>query len=53
MQRKDQKGRKLRVGEYYDSENKRYMFRKMINGKRYTITDSDLIELRKDRKSVV
>ena len=53
MQRKDQKGRKLRVGEYYDSENKRYMFRKMINGKRYTITDSDLIELRKQEAELI
>lgn len=45
MQRKDKRGRKLRVGEYYDEDNNRYMFRKMINGKRYTITDADLVEL--------
>ena len=53
MQRKDCRGRNLRVGEYYDSENKRYMFRKMINGKRYTITDSDLIELRKQEADLI
>lgn len=47
MERKDKKGRKLRVGEYYDSQNDRYLFRKMINGKRYTVTDEDLIALRK------
>lgn len=47
MQRKDKKGRKLRVGEYYDEENNRYIFRKMIEGERHTITDSDLAELRK------
>ena len=45
MQRKDQKGRKLRVGEYYDSENKRYMFRKMINGKRYYFSLETAIQL--------
>lgn len=47
MERKDKRGRKLRVGEYYDSKNERYLFRKMINGKRYTITDTDLVSLRK------
>lgn len=32
MERKNKKGRKLRTGEYYDAENDRYIFRKMING---------------------
>ena len=44
--RKDSKGRNLRTGEYYDSKNKRYMFRKMIDGERVTITASDLAGLR-------
>ena len=30
--RKDSRGRNLKTGEYYDSKNKRYMFRKMIDG---------------------
>ncbi|MFR8226353.1 MAG: tyrosine-type recombinase/integrase [Lachnospirales bacterium] len=44
--RKDNKGRNLRTGEYYDSKNKRYMFRKMIDGERISITATDLVELR-------
>ena len=44
--RKDNKGRNLRTGEYYDSKNKRYMFRKMIDGERVTITAPNLVELR-------
>lgn len=44
--RKDSKGRNLRTGEYYDANNKRYMFRKMIDGERVTITATDLMELR-------
>lgn len=44
--RKDGRGRNLRTGEYYDSKNKRYMFRKMIDGERVTITASDLVGLR-------
>lgn len=44
--RKDGRGRNLRTGEYYDSKNKRYMFRKMIDGERVTITAADLVELR-------
>lgn len=44
--RKDAKGRNLRTGEYYDPKNKRYMFRKMIDGERVTITADDLAELR-------
>lgn len=30
--RKDNRGRNLRIGEYFDSKNKRYMFHKMIEG---------------------
>ncbi len=44
--RKDNKGRNLRTGEYYDSKNKRYMFRKMVDGERISITATDLAELR-------
>lgn len=44
--RKDSRGRNLHTGEYYDSQNKRYMFRKMIDGDRVTITANDLAELR-------
>ena len=44
--RKDIRGRKLRTGEYYDSKNNRYMFRKMIDGERVTITAPNLVELR-------
>lgn len=44
--RKDIRGRNLRTGEYYDSKNNRYMFRKMIDGERVTITAPDLAELR-------
>lgn len=44
--RKDNRGRNLRIGEYYDSKNKRYMFRKMIDGERISITAADLAELR-------
>ena len=40
------KGRKLETGEYYDSKNNRYMFQKMIDGERFTITASTLNELR-------
>lgn len=53
MQRKDKKGRNLRTGEYYDEENNRYMFRKMINGKRYTISENDLTELRKQEVNLM
>ena len=45
--RKDNKGRNLRTGEYYNSKTHIYQFRKMIDGERVTITDSDLAELRK------
>lgn len=45
-QRKDNKGRKLRTGEYYDDKNKRYIYRKMVDGQRVNITAPDLSELR-------
>ena len=45
--RKDNKGRNLRTGEYYNAKTHVYQFRKMINGERVTITDTDLTELRK------
>lgn len=45
--RKDNKGRNLRTGEYYNPKTHVYQFRKMIDGKRVTITDYDLAELRK------
>ncbi len=44
--RKDNKGRNLRTGEYYDSKNKRYIFQKMIDGVRFSLTAADLAELR-------
>lgn len=53
MARKDNKGRNLRVGEYYDEENNRYMFRKMINGKRHTIISDDLVKLRKEEAKLL
>lgn len=53
MIRKDKRGRKLRVGEYYDEVNDRYIFRKMIKGKRYSITNSDLVELRKEEAKLL
>lgn len=46
MARKDKNGRNLKTGEYYDSKNKRYMFRKMINGERVTISADALPDLR-------
>ena len=47
QKRKDNKGRILRTGEYYNSKTHVYQFRKMIDGQRVTITDYDLAELRK------
>ena len=47
MARKDANGRNLKTGEYYDSKNNRYQFRKMIDGKRITITSDKLADLRK------
>lgn len=51
--RKDSKGRNLKTGEYWDPKNKRYMFRKMIDGERITITDDDLTELRKKENELL
>lgn len=45
--RKDNKGRNLRTGEYYNAKTHVYQFRKMVDGERITITDTDLSELRK------
>lgn len=53
MNRKDNKGRNLRTGEYYDSKNKRYMFRKMVDGERVTITADDLTELRRQEHELL
>ena len=47
MARKDSKGRNLKTGESQRSDG-RYQFSKMINGKRYTIYNMDLAELRKE-----
>ena len=38
--RKDHKGRILKTGEYWDPKGRRYMFRKMVDGERVTITDA-------------
>lgn len=51
--RRDSRGRNLKTGEYYDSRNKRYMFRKMIDGERVTITAYDLAELRKQENDLL
>lgn len=51
--RKDSRGRNLKTGEYYDAKNKRYMFRKMIDGERITITALDLAELRKQENDLL
>ena len=50
---KDGRGRNLRTGEYYDSKNQRYMFRKMIDGERKTITAFDLADLRKQENELL
>lgn len=51
--RKDHKGRILKTGEYWDPKGQRYMFRKMVNGERITIIDSDLVELRKKENELL
>lgn len=51
--RKDNKGRNLKTGEYFDQKNQRYMFRKMIDGERITITAGDLAELRKQENELL
>ena len=53
MARKDIKGRNLRVGEYYDEKNQRYMFRKMVDGERVTITAASLADLRKQENDLL
>ena len=53
IKRKDNKGRILKTGEYYDAKNKRYMFRKMVNGERITLTADDLPELRKQENELL
>lgn len=44
--RKDKKGRALETGERYDSKNNRYIFQKMFEGERISITAQTLGELR-------
>ena len=51
--RKDNKGRILRTGEYYDAKNNRYMFRKMVDGERITFTANNLTELRKQENELL
>lgn len=52
-EKKDARGRNLRVGETYDAKNRRYMFRKMINGERVSITAPNLAELRKQETDLL
>lgn len=51
--RKDGRGRNLRIGEYFDSKNNRYMFRKMVNGERVSITAQSLAELRQQENELL
>ncbi len=51
--RKDNRGRKLETGERYDSKNNRYMFQKMIDGERISITAHTLNDLRKKKNEVL
>lgn len=51
--RKDNKGRILQTGEYYDEKNQRYIFRKMIDGHRETITAPDLVSLREEKNKLL
>lgn len=51
--RKDGRGRNLRTGEYFDSKNNRYMFRKMVNGERVSITAQSLAELRQQENELL
>lgn len=53
VNRKDSKGKNLEKGEYYDAKNKRYMFRKMIDGERITITAHSLSDLRKRKNELI
>jgi len=51
--RKDNRGRKLETGERYDLKNNRYMFQKMIDGERISITAHTLSDLRKKKNEVL
>lgn len=51
--RKDARGRNLRTGEYYDAKNQRYIFRKMIDGERASITAPNLAELRQQENELL
>lgn len=51
--RKDNKGRVLRTGEFYDDKNQRYMFRKMVSGKRVTVTAQDIVSLREQENELL
>lgn len=51
--RKDNKGRKLETGERYDSKNNRYVFQKMVDGERISVTARTLSELRKKKNEVL
>jgi integrase len=53
MPRKDDRGRNLRTGEYYNAKTKLYQFRKMVDGQRVTISDTDLAELRKRENEIL
>ena len=51
--RKDPKGRVLRDGESYRKNDGRYMYRyTSADGKRHSIYDSDLNELRKKEEKI-
>ena len=51
--RKDPKGRVLRDGESYRKNDGRYMYRyTSVDGKRHSIYDSDLNELRKKEEKI-
>lgn len=47
------KGRKLETGERYDSKNDRFVFQKMIDGERFSITARTLNELRKRKNEAL
>lgn len=51
--RKDNKGRKLETGERYDSKNNRYVFQKMVDGERISVTAQSLSELRKKKNEIL
>ena len=50
--RQDLFNNSLLKGEYYDTKNNRYMYRKMVNGYRKTITAPTLEELRDKEKNI-